>query len=169
MTDRLSGGILLFVLGVALSSCGQSPTTPTPIQSLSPPGPTLLPTTPPPPRPPPPASVLVEATLSGRVYEVISDSPREIAGIEGVLVYCEQCGESTHNSTYTDSAGNYVFPPGVWTEGRPDFPVRLYIRKAGYKDPPGLPPITPGNPSGPGWREVVIDGDTRFDAELVRQ
>ena len=28
---------------------------------------------------------------------------------------------------------------------------------------------TPPNPSGPGWREVVIDGDTRFDMELVRR
>ena len=103
------------------------------------------------------------------MYEVISESPREILGIEGVVVYCEQCGESTHNFAYTDSAGNYVFPPGVWTEGRPDFPVRLWISKKGYKDPAGVPPNTPPNPSWPGWREVVINGDTRFDAELVRE
>ena len=103
------------------------------------------------------------------MYEVISDSPREIVGIEGVAVYCEQCGESTHNYAYTDSTGNYVFPPGVWTEGRPTFPIRLWIRKTGYKDPAGLPKNTPNNPTGPGWREVVINGDTRFDAELVRE
>jgi hypothetical protein len=65
--------------------------------------------------------------------------------------------------------GSRRFPPGVWTEGRPTFPVRLLLRKTGYKDPAGLPPMTPGNPSGLGWREVVINGDTRFDAELVRQ
>jgi hypothetical protein len=101
------------------------------------------------------------------VYEVVSDSPRTTAGIERVWVYCEQCGESTHNFTYTDSTGNYVFPPGVWDEGRPQFPIRVLFRKEGYKDPAGLPSNTPGNPSGLGWREVVVNGDTRFDVELV--
>ena len=165
MTERLVPGILLCVLGGALSNCGPSPATPTPVptQSLSPPvfTPAPLSTR--------PASVLADATLSGGVYEVVSDSPRRTAGIEGVSVYCEQCGESTHNYAFTDSTGSYVFPPGVWDEGRPDFPVRLWISKKGYKDPAGLPGITPGNPSGPGWREVVINGNTRFDAELVRE
>ena len=57
----------------------------------------------------------------------------------------------------------------MWTEGRPAFPIRIWIQKDGYKDPPGLPKTTPPNPSGAGWREVVINGDTRFDAELARQ
>jgi hypothetical protein len=34
---------------------------------------------------------------------------------------------ATRNCAFTDSTGSYVFPPGVWTEGRPDFPVRLWI------------------------------------------
>ncbi len=115
------------------------------------------------------SSVLAAATLSGSVYEVVSDSPRQIAAVEGVSVYCEQCGESTHNFAYTDSKGAYVFPPGVWTEGRPDFPARVWVTKDGYRDPAGIPRTTPPNPSGPGWREVVIHGDTRFDVELVRR
>lgn len=126
-------------------------------------------TVPVPPVAPAPVSVLADATLSGRVYEVVSEFPRQIAGIEGVAVYCEQCGESTHNFAFTDATGEYVFPRGVWTEGRPSFPVRIHVEKAGYRDPPGLPNITPGNPSGPGWREVVINGDTRFEIELVRR
>ncbi|MGE3840455.1 MAG: hypothetical protein AB7I50_02590 [Vicinamibacterales bacterium] len=115
------------------------------------------------------ASVLIEATLSGKVYEVIAASPRHVVGIEGVAVYCEQCGESTHNFAYTDSNGDYVFPKGFWTEGRPFFPARILVQRDGYGDPAGLTRPTPPNPSGPGWREVVINGDTTFDIELVRR
>jgi len=159
MTDRVLRGILISILGGALSNCGTNPTTPT-----SSAAPLTL------PQPSTPNdSVLANATLFGTVYEVVSDSPRQIVGIAGVAVYCEQCGESTHNYAYTDWVGQYRFPPGVWTEGRPTFPVRIWIQKDGYKDPPGLPKTTPPNPSSPGWREVVINGDTRFDAQLVRQ
>jgi hypothetical protein len=112
-------------------------------------------------------SVLADATLSGIVYEVTAGSPRQRVGIEGVSVYCEQCGESTHNYAYTDSKGHYVFPKGVWTVG--SFPIRVWVSKDGYQDPPGLPKPTLPNPSGPGWREVLIDGDTQFDMELVRR
>jgi hypothetical protein len=114
-------------------------------------------------------SVLADATLSGMVYEVAIDSSSRHVGLEGVSVYCEQCGESTHNFSYTDPKGEYVFPRGVWTEGRPSFPIRIRVAKDGYQDPAGLPKPTPPNPSGPGWREVVIHGDTRFDMELVRR
>jgi hypothetical protein len=114
-------------------------------------------------------SVLADATLSGMVYELANDLSSARVGIAGASVYCEQCGESTHNFSYTDSKGEYVFPRGVWTEGRPAFPIRISIAKNGYQDPAGLPKPTPPNPSGPGWREVVIHGDTRFDMELVRR
>ena len=77
------------------------------------------------------------------------------------------CGESTHNWAYTDSNGEYVFPHGVWTEGHESLPTRISVGKNGYQDPPGLPKLTPPNPSGPGWREVLITGDTRFEIELV--
>jgi hypothetical protein len=121
------------------------------------------------PAPPQGVSVLRDATLSGRVYEVVTDSPRTTVGIEGASVYCEQCGESTHNFATTDATGEYVFPKGVWDETRPSFPIRISVSKDGYGDPPGLPKPTPPNPSGPGWREVVINGDTRFEIELVRR
>ena len=103
------------------------------------------------------------------VYEVLSESPRQIAGIAGAQVYCEQCGQGTHEFAITDSKGDYVFPRGVWTEGRPSHPIRIHVDKAGYRDPVGLPNNTPGNPTGPGWREVLINGDTRFEIELVRR
>jgi hypothetical protein len=97
----------------------------------------------------------------------VADS--QVVGIEAVPVYCEQCGAETHSFAYTDANGEYVFPRGVWTEGRPSFPVRIFVVKNGFKDPPGLPTPTAPNPSGPGWREVVIQGDTRFDIELIRR
>jgi hypothetical protein len=114
-------------------------------------------------------STLADATLSGMVYEVLAASPRQIAGVEGVSVYCEQCGESTHNFAYTNSNGEYAFPHGVWTEGRPEFPIRVRVARDGYQDPAALARPTPPNPAGPGWREVLIHGDTRFDMELVRR
>jgi hypothetical protein len=160
MTNRVLNGVVLLVLFGAVSSCGDNLTPPSPASPSNAITPQLT---------PPLGSVLADATLFGMVYEVVAASPRQIRGIEGVAVYCEQCGESTHNYAYTGSAGNYRFPPGVWTEGRPTFPVRIWIGKDGYKDPAGLPKPTPPNPSGSGWREVVINGDTRFDVELVRQ
>jgi hypothetical protein len=114
-------------------------------------------------------SVLADATLFGKVFEVTADVPGHKVGIEGADVYCEQCGAATHSGTYTDANGDYLFPPGVWTEGRPSFPIRIWVHKDGYTDPAGLPKPTPPNPTGPGWREVVIAGDTRFDMELVRR
>ena len=123
----------------------------------------------PPARTEPPTSVLADATIFGMVYEVVSDSPRQIAGIEGVSVYCEACGESTHNFAQTDSKGEYVFPRGVWTRGHPELPVWILVQKDGYQDPTGLAPPPPPVPSSPGWRGVVINGDTRFDIELARR
>jgi len=157
MTNRILNGVVLLVLFGALSSCGDNFTPPLPAS------PSVAIT----PQPTQPlGSVLADATLFGMVYEVVAASARQVRGIEGVAVYCEPCGESTHNYAYTDSAGNYRFPPGVWTpQGRPTFPipVQIWIGKDGYQDPAGLP-----KSSGPGWRAVVINGDTRFDAELVR-
>ena len=153
--------VLVYLLVVqGLAACGGSPLPSAPSPSVAPA-----------PVAPPPAtgiSILADATLSGRVYEVVGP-PGATAGIEGVAVYCEQCGASTHNWAYTDSNGEYVFPKGVWTEGHPSFPVLIFLQKDGYQDPVGLPATTPTNPSGPGWREVVINGDTRFEIELVRR
>jgi hypothetical protein len=165
MLNKMYAGTLPLILVFELAGCGGSPTIPsTPSAAITP----LVPAAPL-PVPTPGVSVLADATLSGRVYEVVTKSPPQIAGIQGVAVYSEQCGASTHNFAYTDLAGEYVFPPGVWTEGRPQFPIRISVAKDGYQDPIGIPKTTPPNPSGPGWREVVINGDTRFDIELVRR
>lgn len=161
LAHRTRSVIVCMVVIQGLAACGGAPLPSGPSPAVAP-----VPVAPPPGGTG--VSILADATLSGMVYE-IADSSGTIAGIEGVAVYCEQCGASTHNWAYSDSSGEYVFPRGVWTEGRPSFPVRIFVQKDGYQDPPGLQTPTPPNPSGPGWREVVVNGDTRFDIELVRR
>jgi hypothetical protein len=59
---------------------------------------------------------------------------------------------------------------GVWIA--PGFLTAISIQHTGYQDPPGLPPLRGPMfhiPNGSGWREVLIDGDTRFDIQLVRR
>jgi hypothetical protein len=95
-------------------------------------------------------------TLSGVVFE---GTPTGTAPIEGVEVYCDGCGSPYgHTSSNTDENGLYSFSY-TYSGTNP-----LLIRKAGYGDPPGqaLGPI-------PGWlrRQVMVNGDTRFDIELV--
>lgn len=106
-----------------------------------------------------PAVFAPNVTLSGLVFERIDDAQ---VPIEGVDVYCEPCGEETHTRTYTDKKGFYSFT-GTWGSA-----FSILVRKEGYQDPPGMP-INRGFPNGPGWRDVTIDGDTRFDIELVRR
>jgi hypothetical protein len=61
-------------------------------------------------------------------------------------------------------SGDLATGGGVWlTPGVPT-PIAVDYNKE-YEDPPGIPPSR----RGPGWRDVLIDGDTRFDIELVRR
>src|SRR5215831_19957644 len=91
MANRLLTAIVVVVLGGALSNCGTNNTSTTAavIPRVSPAVPSVA--------IPQDRTMLLDATLTGTVYEVVTDSPRQIAGIEGVSIYCEQCGESTHN------------------------------------------------------------------------
>jgi len=106
---------------------------------------------------------MLDVTLSGVVFE---PTPTGRAPIEGVTLHCGACGAETHAWAYTDSEGRYEFI-GVWLDGVPT--TSIWVGKDGFGDPPGLP--TSGLPHrfGLGWREVTIDGNTRFDIELVRR
>lgn len=140
---------------LALGACHGSGSLPLP----------TAPSTPAPvPRLQPPATTFSNVTLSGLVFEQTVNGREPVAA---VAVYCEPCGAETHTWADTDSNGFYSFN-GVWTDAT-HFPTRILVRKDGYADPAGLPKTTPPNPSGPGWREVVVNGDTRFDMELVRK
>ena len=153
MTNRTRARLLFLALATAFGGCdGGTPVRPTTPSIVS---------VQPNPVPTPNAPQFQDFTLSGVVYEETSTGR---VPIEGVRVYCEPCGAETHSDASTDANGFYSFT-GVWVES---LPTRIWIGKDGYGDPAGLPKPTPPNPGGPGWREVRIDGDTRFDVQLVR-
>ena len=155
MTNRTHQGLVVLAFATTLSSCGGG-------TSLSPTAPSTIHFTPVPMPFAPVPGLMAEVTLSGVVYELTAEGTVPIAG---AAVYCEPCGAETHSWSKTDANGFYSFF-GVWLDA---VPTRINVAKAGFVDPPGLAKTTPPNPSGPGWREVRVDGDTRFDIELVRR
>ena len=63
-------------------------------------------------------------------------------------------------------SGNVASGGGVWLT--PGVATEIFVGRSynpDYEDPPGLTPAH----RGPGWRAVLINGDTRFDIELVRR
>jgi hypothetical protein len=150
---RLSGAIVLLVVVHGLAGCGGSP-------SSLPSAPTSAPQ-PVGPNPNAPVYTLSRVTLSGVVSEV---TPTGQTPIEGVTVECDDCGESGHTWAHTDADGLYSFT-GVWVSS--GIRTLLWVSKEGYQDPAGAP--APPGLSGPGWREVTINGDTQFDIQLVRR
>ena len=153
MTIRTNTGVLILALTMGLAGCdganSLAPTAPSVVQAPSPTPATF------PQRNPFPPGVLSAYTLSGVVFEVARNGHTPIEGVE---VYCELCGEATHSWTLTDSNGIYSFT-GVWTT--PRSPTHLWFNKEGYTDPLGV--------THSGLREILINGDTRFDVELVRR
>lgn len=155
------GGVLMLALG--LGGCGGADS---PARPLTP---SPLPPRAVDPVPAPGGLTLRGVSLSGVVYEL---TPTGRTPIAKAYVYCEPCSEQTHMFVLADDNGFYHFSGdlasggGVWvTPGIPtDIAVGGSYNKD-YEDPPGLP----RSRRGPGWREVLIDGDTRFDIELVRR
>ena len=155
------GGVL--VLGLGLGGCGGSDSPATPLT------PSPLPPQAPAPSPSFPAGTLRGVSLSGVVYELTPTGRRPIPK---AYVYCEACSEQTHMFVLADEGGFYQFSGdvasggGVWLT--PGVPTDIFIGGSynpDYEDPPGLTQAR----RGPGWREVLIEGDTRFDIELVRR
>ena len=150
-------GSVLLVLACGLSGCGGSGSSATPL------APSPVPTQ---AAPPPPSSgswlagyTLTGVSLSGVVYE---STPAGAAPIAGALVYCELCGEETHTFATADANGFYSFSGdlanggGVWLSAGIRTPVS--VRADGYEDPPAL-----------GGRYVLINGDTRYDMQMIRR
>lgn len=153
---------LILTLAAASAACDDARRAPTaPTRG----GPTVQPTGGNPN--PNPAFHVAEVTLSGIVFE---NTPTGRQPIEGVRV---ANGEGTYATT--DANGFYSLGPvwvcpcaaQPWIEAGTTF---LWITKDGYTDPPGTPASAFGPVAGSsGTRDVKIDGDTRFDIELVRR
>jgi hypothetical protein len=150
MANRTAIGLVFFGLAQGLVGCDSS------IRSA----PSQLP----PVSQPTDSYTLANVTLSGVIFE---ETSKGRTPIEGVAIYCEPCGAESHTWASTDAGGFYSFT-GVWTNPS-HFPTSILVYRDGYGDPEGLPKPTPPNFSGPGYREVVVDGDTRFDMQLVRR
>ena len=167
MRHRTSVLVGVLVLALGLSGCGGSDSPATPLTPSPPPQQAVVPA-------PTPASgwlsgyTLVGVSLSGVVYEL---TPTGRTPIAGAIVYCELCGKETHSFATADDNGFYHFSGdlasggGVWLAAGDPTPIAVGYYNKDYQDPPGLPAIR----QGPGWRAVLIDGDTRFDIELVRR
>ena len=160
---RSPGGVLM--LALALAGCSGSGSLPTPVSpSPSLPPPVVVPA---PPWPAGTGYALRGVSLSGVVYEL---TPTGRTPIARAAVYCELCGEQTHTWAAADDNGYYHFSGdlatggGVWLQSGVPTPISVGSNKD-FEDPPGLPALR----QGPGWREVMIDGNTRFDIELVRR
>lgn len=95
-------------------------------------------------------------TLSGMVSEV---TPTGQVPVEDVDVYCDSCGDGGHTSAYTDRNGFYSFP-AVYAGITP-----LIVRKTGYE----VIDRTPTYPDGSTRTDATVNGDTRFDIQLVRR
>ena len=150
---------VLALIPLVLAGCGAEP-----VRSSVPTAPSPTPPVPTPPvsiptarqpSPWPPGVFTPNITLAGVVFEVVHD---EEVPIEGAWVYCELCTQETHAGMYTDNKGVYSFK-GVWVG---DDAFWISARKDGYRDPPDTA-------DWPGYREVTINGDTRFSIQLARK
>lgn len=94
-------------------------------------------------------------TLSGVAFEI---TPTGQAPIEGVEVYCAACGPSGDVFSLTDSSGRYLLSevvPGLHA---------LLVSKAGFALVDPTRRIVDYDE-----KDVTVEGDTRFDIQLVRR
>ena len=171
MTNRTHTGFLLVVIVVGLASCEGASPSPT------------APSTAPQQQPPGPASSgrdtysVADVILSGVIYEV---TPMGRVPIEGVRVQSDYFHVYPSPDVVTDSTGVFSFRR-VWVCGCSWAPwvdagiTSIYVDKDGYEVPAGQPASIFGRrlgtdaPPDLGLRDVPINGDTRFDIELVRR
>ena len=147
----------MVLLGLVTAACepSSSPTTPSAV-------PVPPPVT---PAPTPPASrsrpvLKPDNSLSGVVSEMTSAGLVPLAGVE---IYCDACGEFGHTYVTTDEKGAYDFGrDGIWSDDGDV--IAILITKDGYN-------VSGGSQGPSGWptKYVRINGDTRFDFQMVRR
>ncbi len=148
--NRLTPLSALVSLAIMLSGCGDE--TSTPYSPARIPSPISTPA----PAPPPPETPTYY-TLSGVVFEVTAAGK---VPIEGVQLYCDSCGSPVgHTFVHTDANGFYSLD---WARngGHP-----LYVEKVGFEifEPAGMLRDLYGRIM------ATVNGDTRFDIQLVRR
>jgi hypothetical protein len=140
---------VVFSISIAIgaSGCG-SPTGPT--------SPTAPPTAVVPPAPAPQPVPLMTYTLSGVVSELTAAGK---VPAEGVQLYCDSCGSPDgHTFTASDANGLYTF---VWAVNGVH---RLLVWKDGYDVIDAQDWLADGT----AVKNATVDGDTRFDIQIVR-
>jgi hypothetical protein len=134
----------LLVLATVVAICGcnsSSPTSPTTV---------VIP-------PAAPVDTTTNYTLSGEVFEMTAAGR---VPVEGVSLYCDSCGsEFGHTFTDTDANGAYSFG---WSRNGAH---PLLVRKDGYS----VRGATGTFPDGTERIIATVNGDTRFDVEVVRR
>lgn len=146
------------LLGLVTAACepSSSPTAPSAVTVPTPVTP--APTPPPPSRSQP--VLKPDYSLSGVVSEMTSDGLVPLAGVE---IYCDACGEFGHTRVTTDGNGAYDFGrDGIWSDAGDV--IAILITKDGYN-------VSGGSQGPSGWPTIYvrINGDTRFDFQMVRR
>jgi hypothetical protein len=172
MTNRTHAGLLVLLLSVGLAGCegassrsATAPSTPQPQQTPRPTGNGRE------------THDVADVILSGIVYE---ETPTGRVPIEGVLVRSDHFHVFPSPDVVTDSEGFFSFKP-VWVcpcSWAPSVNAGIsavWVDKDGYKAPDAQPASVFGSRLDPGVRpddrllDVTINGNTRFDIELVRR
>ncbi len=172
MSSRTHARLLILVVAAGLTGCdGASSRLPT-----APSMPQLQQT----PRPTgsgPDTYHVADVILSGVVYEV---TPMGRVPIEGVRVQSDYFHVFPTSDAVTDSQGFFSFRP-VWVCPCSWAPwvdagvTSIWVDKDGYEAPAGQPasvfhhPLYPDVRSDDRLRAVTINGNTRFDVELIRK
>jgi hypothetical protein len=95
-------------------------------------------------------------TLSGVVSE---ETATGSVPIERVEVYCDSCGPQGHTLAFTDADGFYSFSEVV------SGVHHLLVTKEGFR----LIDRSGAFPSGTEFKDATVNGDTRFDMQIVRR
>jgi hypothetical protein len=169
MPDRTYTGILIVVLAAGLAGCGgataTSPTAPSPAQPQQTTGSG------------PDTYHVADVILSGVVYE---ETPMGRVPIEGVNVLPDYFHVFPAANAVTDSQGFFSFRrvwvcPCSWAPWVDAGFTSIRVEKDGFEGPAGQPASVFRHPLYPDVRpdylnrDLRINGDTRFDIELVRR
>ena len=167
MANRTHTGFLLVVLAAGLAGCegaSPAPTAPSTAQPQQLPGPVASGRD---------TYFVANVILSGVVYEV---TPTGRVPIEGVRVQSDYFHVFPTPDAVTDSQGFFSFRrvwvcPCSWAPGVDAGITSIFVDKDGYEVPAGQAASIFGTdvPTDLRLRDVPIDGDTRFDVQLVRR